>query len=99
MHKGCRPPIVHRDVKTANILLNEHFQAKLADFGLSRSFSNEGESHVSTVVAGTLGYLDPEYLNYRLAHIYCSVFTSKSLTILTIFSLHISLADITKQAG
>ncbi|VVB00535.1 unnamed protein product [Arabis nemorensis] len=61
LHKGCRPPIVHRDVKTANILLDEHFQAKLADFGLSRSFSNEGESHVSTVVAGTLGYLDPEY--------------------------------------
>ncbi|AEE32390.1 Leucine-rich repeat protein kinase family protein [Arabidopsis thaliana] len=61
LHKGCRPPIVHRDVKTANILLDEHFQAKLADFGLSRSFLNEGESHVSTVVAGTIGYLDPEY--------------------------------------
>ncbi|KAL1209213.1 Receptor-like protein kinase [Cardamine amara subsp. amara] len=63
LHKGCRPPIVHRDVKTANILLDEHFQAKLADFGLSRSFLNEGESHVSTVVAGTIGYLDPEYYN------------------------------------
>ncbi|EOA38977.1 hypothetical protein CARUB_v10011410mg [Capsella rubella] len=61
LHKGCRPPIIHRDVKTANILLDEHFQAKLADFGLSRSLLNEGESHVSTVVAGTIGYLDPEY--------------------------------------
>ncbi|KAG2256770.1 hypothetical protein Bca52824_076064 [Brassica carinata] len=61
LHNGCRPPMVHRDVKTTNILLNEHFEAKLADFGLSRSFPTEGETHVLTVVAGTPGYLDPEY--------------------------------------
>ncbi|KAF2595037.1 hypothetical protein F2Q70_00043152 [Brassica cretica] len=60
LHNGCKPPMVHRDVKTTNILLNEHFEAKLADFGLSRSFPIEGETHVSTVVAGTPGYLDPE---------------------------------------
>ncbi|CAH8358605.1 unnamed protein product [Eruca vesicaria subsp. sativa] len=60
LHNGCKPPMVHRDVKTTNILLNEHFQAKLADFGLSRSFPVEGETHVSTVVAGTPGYLDPD---------------------------------------
>jgi len=52
--------MVHRDVKTTNILLNERYGAKLADFGLSRSFPVDGESHVSTVVAGTPGYLDPE---------------------------------------
>ncbi|CAE5959959.1 unnamed protein product [Arabidopsis arenosa] len=61
LHNGCKPPMVHRDVKTTNILLNEHFEAKLADFGLSRSFPTGGETHVSTVVAGTPGYLDPEY--------------------------------------
>ncbi|XP_018435752.2 probable LRR receptor-like protein kinase At1g51890 [Raphanus sativus] len=61
LHNGCRPPMVHRDVKTTNILLNERFQAKLADFGLSRSFPIDGESQVMTVVAGTPGYLDPEY--------------------------------------
>ncbi|ESQ30274.1 hypothetical protein EUTSA_v10011230mg [Eutrema salsugineum] len=61
LHNGCKPPMVHRDVKTTNILLNEHFEAKLADFGLSRSFLIEGQTHVSTVVAGTPGYLDPEY--------------------------------------
>ncbi|XVF86733.1 hypothetical protein PTKIN_Ptkin18bG0065900 [Pterospermum kingtungense] len=61
LHYGSNPPIVHRDVKSTNILLNEKFQAKLADFGLSRIFPAEGGPHVSTVVAGTPGYLDPEY--------------------------------------
>ncbi|KAJ0250389.1 Leucine-rich repeat protein kinase family protein [Hirschfeldia incana] len=61
LHNGSIPPMVHRDVKTTNILLNELFQAKLADFGLSRSSPVDGESYVSTIVAGTPGYLDPEY--------------------------------------
>ncbi|KAF3524608.1 hypothetical protein F2Q69_00047386 [Brassica cretica] len=61
LHNGCKPPMVHRDVKTTNILLDERYGAKLADFGLSRSFPIDGECHVSTVVAGTPGYLDPEY--------------------------------------
>ncbi|XP_058006429.1 probable LRR receptor-like serine/threonine-protein kinase At1g51880 isoform X2 [Hevea brasiliensis] len=67
LHNGCKPPIVHRDVKTANILLNDKFQAKLADFGLSRPFLFDGGSHISTDVVGTPGYLDPEYsVTYRL---------------------------------
>ena len=60
LHNGCKPPIIHRDLKPSNILLNEHMQAKIADFGLSRAFANESDSHVSTRPAGTLGYLDPE---------------------------------------
>ena len=68
MHNGCTPPMVHRDVKTTNILLNEHFDAKLADFGLSRLFPTKGETHVSTDVVGTPGYLDPKYNNFRTSH-------------------------------
>ncbi|XP_010443736.1 PREDICTED: receptor-like protein kinase At5g59670 [Camelina sativa] len=61
LHVGCKPPMVHRDIKTANLLLDENFKAKLADFGLSRSFQGGGEAQNSTVIAGTPGYVDPEY--------------------------------------
>ncbi|KAL2332306.1 hypothetical protein Fmac_019887 [Flemingia macrophylla] len=61
LHHGCNPPIVHRDVKSKNILLNEKFRGKLADFGLCKIYPDEGDTHMTTVVAGTPGYLDPEY--------------------------------------
>lgn len=63
LHKSCQPPLIHRDVKTQNILLSANLKAKIADFGLMKEFSDEFRTHVTTHPAGTLGYLDPEYYN------------------------------------
>lgn len=61
LHGGSKVRIIHRDIKGSNILLEEDLTPKIADFGLARCFATD-KSHISTGIAGTLGYMAPEYL-------------------------------------
>lgn len=63
LHYGVKPSIYHRDIKATNILLDADMRARVADFGLAKQ-SREGQSHLTTRVAGTHGYLAPEYALY-----------------------------------
>ncbi|KAG7984193.1 hypothetical protein I3843_04G146000 [Carya illinoinensis] len=61
MHHDCSPPIVHRDKKSSNILLDLDFNAQIADFGLAKILIKEGELATMLDVAGSFGYIAPEY--------------------------------------
>ncbi|PHU17748.1 Protein NSP-INTERACTING KINASE 3 [Capsicum chinense] len=62
LHEQCDPKIIHRDVKAANILLDEEFEAVVGDFGLAKLLDHR-DSHVTTAVRGTVGHIAPEYLS------------------------------------
>jgi brassinosteroid insensitive 1-associated receptor kinase 1 len=62
LHDHCDPKIIHRDVKAANILLDDEFEAVVGDFGLARLMAYK-DTHVTTAVQGTLGHIPPEYLS------------------------------------
>jgi len=61
LHEVANPPVIYRDLKASNILLDGSFNAKLSDFGLAKLGPSGDKSHVSTRVMGTYGYCAPEY--------------------------------------
>ncbi|GAB4840228.1 Proline-rich receptor-like protein kinase perk9 [Ancistrocladus abbreviatus] len=60
LHEDCHPRIIHRDIKSSNILLDNNFEARVSDFGLAK-IALDADTHISTRVMGTFGYMAPEY--------------------------------------
>ncbi|KAJ0525832.1 putative protein kinase RLK-Pelle-LRR-XI-1 family [Helianthus annuus] len=75
LHHDLMPPIIHRDIKSTNILLDRDFQPKVADFGIAKVLRARGKDSTTTIVAGSYGYLAPEYAYSCKATTKCDVYS------------------------
>ncbi|CAM0955429.1 unnamed protein product [Alopecurus aequalis] len=96
LHYGVKPAIYHRDIKATNILLDGEMRARVADFGLARK-TREGQSHLTTRVAGTHGYLAPEYALYGQLTEKSDVYSFGVLVLEILSARHV--LDMSAQAG
>ncbi|KAJ3701815.1 hypothetical protein LUZ61_005520 [Rhynchospora tenuis] len=74
LHKGCRMPIAHRDVKCTNILLGDNLETKVADLGIARAFHSSDEGTLATI-CGTPGYMDPEFISSSMLTVKSDVYS------------------------